>query len=297
MNPIEHYNIANEDIEGILFGQVIQNDDPDKLNRIKVRIRGIFESPIMKEHIPWAVPVINAKVPELGSEVAVMFMRSDIERPMYMPEGFLDKKNIERLIGVYEAVITTRKSAVKTGISAVTGSFDEPQTTATAEFTYSKHIDIMSEDVAMESAEDVNFGEPQKAVVTEREITKGSERWSVTHVTGSFIEIHPTGDMVMHGITNVFYIIEGNHNEYAIGNRLSKVDGEYLIEAGGGMTIKVGGTELVFNAAGTHLQITGLQLQVDGLAVPPSAGKGPFCALSNCVFSGTIHTGNISVNN
>jgi len=45
-------------LDGIYRGQVLDNDDSEKLGRIKVRIFSIFSEKIKAEHLPWAVPAM-----------------------------------------------------------------------------------------------------------------------------------------------------------------------------------------------------------------------------------------------
>lgn len=80
----------------IYVGKVVDNVDPDKLGRIKVRIIEVFgrEDKIPDAALPWAIPMrpighgasvnlSSAKVPVIGSEVAVQFAKGSIYSPIY----------------------------------------------------------------------------------------------------------------------------------------------------------------------------------------------------------------------
>lgn len=77
-------------------GKVINNDDPKKLGRIKCTIKGIFEDDANDgEKLPWVNPQnpygLGGKpdtsafsIPELDSEVTIIFHHSDVYHPFYV---------------------------------------------------------------------------------------------------------------------------------------------------------------------------------------------------------------------
>lgn len=78
-------------------GKVLDNDDPDKLGRIKVNVLGIFDE-IDSEYLPWAVPAQplftgsgsgygHFAVPEVGSYVWCFFEQGDHNQPVYFAEA------------------------------------------------------------------------------------------------------------------------------------------------------------------------------------------------------------------
>lgn len=83
------------DIDGVLtfnsenntvhFGTVVDNADPKKLGRIKVKIDMIYE--MSKEDMPWVYPTnyspLNFYVPKIGEKVRVQFNDGDIYHPEY----------------------------------------------------------------------------------------------------------------------------------------------------------------------------------------------------------------------
>lgn len=83
---------------GMYRGAVLDNADPDKLGRVKVRVFGVFTEDIPTAAIPWAVPAMPLfagagagygcfAVPEVGSHVFVFFEAGDIYQPVYFAEA------------------------------------------------------------------------------------------------------------------------------------------------------------------------------------------------------------------
>jgi len=77
---------------GIYRATVLDNNDPSKLGRVKVNVFGVFES-IAAADLPWAVPMQPIgpgagngfgvfSVPEVGSNVFVMFEGGDVYQPI-----------------------------------------------------------------------------------------------------------------------------------------------------------------------------------------------------------------------
>lgn len=90
-------NSEIEDIvEDVYIGYVINNNDPIKKGRIKVRLYNLFSSKIPDEDIPWAIPnfsYLGSKkgsfiVPPINTLVKVYFDRRDIYCPIYEVKGF-----------------------------------------------------------------------------------------------------------------------------------------------------------------------------------------------------------------
>jgi hypothetical protein len=83
---------------GMYRGQVLDNNDPDKLGRIKVNLFGLTDG-IDAEDLPWAVPAYSIftgsgigygffAVPEIGTHVFVFFEGGgDIYQPVYFLEA------------------------------------------------------------------------------------------------------------------------------------------------------------------------------------------------------------------
>ena len=270
MNTVEHSEILKEVFKDLHFGTVIQNNDTGKQRRVKVRVKGVYDEPIKKEHIPWALPLGDGKVPTLGDEVPVLFIRGDHERPVYFGKDFVGSTRIEALIEIYQKIIDIKKASAKKSVSVDTVSFDEPDTESVADFSYFKDVDIIAEDVATENGENVNVGSPSKGMMVEKSLEKDKELYSFFHNSGTFIEVQKDGTLIIHGVKEAYHITEDNKKELIEGNYLMKVDGDFTIHTIGTMKIK----------AGTFI--------LDGTVTP---GTGPLNCLPNCLFSGGVHAG------
>jgi len=72
-------------------GRIVDNNDPDKLGRCKIRVFGVFEDTIPDEDLPWAIPDFNFIGSTLGSFVVpptdtivkVYFDNDDYHTPRY----------------------------------------------------------------------------------------------------------------------------------------------------------------------------------------------------------------------
>lgn len=84
------YEKFSDDIEGRWTGKVIDNDDPDKLGRVKIIVFGYYDD-LAEFALPWAVPDIGYVggtngsfiIPEVGSFVRGYFDQGDIQKPVY----------------------------------------------------------------------------------------------------------------------------------------------------------------------------------------------------------------------
>ena len=79
--------MADSELGGLLRGVVVDNKDPEKLGRLKVRVQAAYgEQPV--DNLPWAWPcfcyggmlgMFTYAVPEIGAGVWVMFLNKDGE--------------------------------------------------------------------------------------------------------------------------------------------------------------------------------------------------------------------------
>jgi len=86
-----------EDYLGTYYGEVVDNDDPDKIGRCRIRIYNLFydESGISDEDLPWSMPDFSFRgsltgnfiVPPVGTVVNVKFDRGDVYCPRYTTKG------------------------------------------------------------------------------------------------------------------------------------------------------------------------------------------------------------------
>lgn len=303
MNLLEHLKLLTEDIKGIKLGKVIKNNDPKELKRVKVRVNGIYSEPIKKDHIPWALPLLDTKVPQLGDYAIVFFQEEDIYRPVYLTGKMLEDGQRDVIKTLYQAIIDAKKSAVNIGVVVDSTTFDEPATEATNDLKFDKDIELIPEDVATEDGEKVNLGSPAKGILTEKDNRKDKERISSNHPSGTFVEIHKDGTVVLHGVKDLVEIVDGENNKLVKGVSKKRYEGDVNMEFKGNVKIKIGQARLDIDQAGNididsgsgKVQIKGTTLQVNGTVVPD--GTGPFCGLPIDPFTGAPQTGKISSGN
>lgn len=83
--------------KGRYRGEVIDNNDPNKLGRVKVNVFGIFDG-IDPSCLPWAIPATSIfsgagagfghfTVPEVNSYVWCFFEEGDMYQPVYFAEA------------------------------------------------------------------------------------------------------------------------------------------------------------------------------------------------------------------
>lgn len=84
-------------------GKVIDNDDPEKLGRVKIVVFGYYDE-LPESALPWAIPDLgyvggtngNFIIPEVGTFVRGYFDQGDIQKPIYDGVAFTEmtSKNI-----------------------------------------------------------------------------------------------------------------------------------------------------------------------------------------------------------
>jgi hypothetical protein len=90
--------IGNFNFPGFYRGKVVDNNDPDKLGRIKVTIGGILEDTIEVGNLPWATPAFpisygsgsgfgSFAVPMVDSWVWVFFENGSHVQPVFFAEA------------------------------------------------------------------------------------------------------------------------------------------------------------------------------------------------------------------
>lgn len=96
--------VEDDDFQKIYIGMVIDNKDPDRYGRCKVRVHGLHDE-FFPEDLPWAIPEFplnftekgSFMVPEIGTLVYVKFDDGDLYEPIYFG------KVIDRMKLNYEA--------------------------------------------------------------------------------------------------------------------------------------------------------------------------------------------------
>ena len=86
--------------ETILIGTVVANNDPERLERVRIRVPVVLDG-VADSDLPWAVPVLPrvqgmgsgigwCGVPAVGASIYVVFQRGDPHYPIYIG-GVVDR--------------------------------------------------------------------------------------------------------------------------------------------------------------------------------------------------------------
>lgn len=99
------YDLLNKDYDASMYrqfvGRIVDNNDPDKIGRCKIRVFGVFGPEIPDNDLPWAIPEFhylgssmgNFIVPPVDTIVRVHFDCGEIYLPIYTTK-VLDKSNL-----------------------------------------------------------------------------------------------------------------------------------------------------------------------------------------------------------
>jgi hypothetical protein len=90
--------------------------------------------------------------------------------------------------------------------------------------------------------------ESESGQVMEMDDTPGAERINLQHATGSFVEMHPSGDKVSKTVNNDYL--------YVLGNSFTRVVGTTAVVSEGAVTVKCSAGDITIQAAGGNMNIT-----------------------------------------
>lgn len=264
-------------------GVVEDINDPSRLGRVRVRAIGYHtddKSLIPTDALPWASvsqDVTNAGVSGVGlSPVGIKqgshcwgFFRdgNNAQDPVVCgvisgvpgqlprtnvgfndPDGEypradrLNESDVNRLArgDINDTIIQKKNDSVKTGVAqAGGGTWDEPNTAYNSEYPLN------------------TVHESASGHVHEIDDTPGAERLHRYHKSGTFEEIHPSGDKVTKIVTNNYTITMGNDFAYIEGNCNITVAGNANINVGGNSTIKTDGNHSEEIAGNMNLKVGG----------------------------------------
>jgi hypothetical protein len=96
-------------VEDVYIGYVVNNKDPIRKGRVKVRSYNLFSSAISDDDIPWAIPnfsYLGSKkgsfiVPPVNALVKIYFDRRDIYCPIYEVKGFNQNEQPDGILENY----------------------------------------------------------------------------------------------------------------------------------------------------------------------------------------------------
>jgi hypothetical protein len=209
-------------------GVVKSLDDPLQVARIQVRIHGIHSDSqidIPDENLPWAqvVAPINAGGTSglgnpLGIQVGALVFGIFLDgQHSQLP---LVLGSIPKLEG--QERDTPSVNALARGTNTVSHTPDpdtnEPALPYAAEYPYNKVYQT-------ESGNTIEIDD-----------TPGAIRIHIRHASGTFVEMHPNGDVVTH-TKNGFKTVTGNEKIHVTGNMEIYADGDIKLQATGNVDI------------------------------------------------------------
>jgi hypothetical protein len=238
------------------FGTVENNQDPEKLGRVKVRVHGIHSPDkgiLPVDLLPWAsvmLPVTSNEggMHDLyeGTTVFGFFLDGD-EMQVPFVTGVvpgLDDSSETTTISPHATQRARASAAKKKKL------FDEPADTYAAQYPHNRAVVTKS------------------GHVVEYDDTPGAERIHIFHTSGAYIEFLPDGRIVQKSVGDQFSISAGKQSIKASDNIDVKSEGSMSlsasgstsIESSGGMdisaasvAISAGAASIALNAAGTEM--------------------------------------------
>lgn len=233
---------ANEELKrnrkliGKLFiGEVVDNNDPERNQRVRVRIRKLFGDIIPTNMLPWYVlkrPVglggsqetSSASVPEIGTLVSVSFYEDNIYN------------------GIVDGYLTTARSALK---SSITYSDPSPPNDLISKVSVSVQDDF---DSSMVQNYPNSYGWID-SIKNWFKINKVSKSAEFVHSSGTKMRIDEQGNVTIHIVGNLKFIVEKDILESCT-NKATGQSGQYFHRVSNNSDTVVGG-QLTCNVAGT----------------------------------------------
>lgn len=94
------------DLHDKYIGKVVDNNDPDKKGRCRIRVFGVFGDEVQDNQLPWALPdpnfvgslVGSSIIPPIGCIVSVYFERGEIYLPRFTKK-VIDENHLPKNMG------------------------------------------------------------------------------------------------------------------------------------------------------------------------------------------------------
>ena len=240
------------------LGVVEDINDPEQLGRVRVRVYGVHpvnNQQLITEHLPWAPIMMQATSSsvsglgqsptgiETGSTVTVMFFDDDMQMPCVIGTfsgfpskvsdpntGFSDphsllprwlhESDVNRSARGKDHDQLDSRLNVELGVVKADGStWDEPSTAWAPEYPKNKVFESVS------------------GHMIEIDDTVSAERILVQHTSGSFVELHPNGDIILKSKGSTYEIIANDKN--------ISVGGDCNITCGGNLNVSSTGPAVV----------------------------------------------------
>ena len=208
------------------IGVVEDIQDPLQLGRVRVRINNMHTQDIAilpTEKLPWSTPVqsiTSAAIQEKGRSPTGLLVGSTVVG------FFADGQNAQfpLVIGTfagnpsYPDISEHEVNKLARGENKISktpdGKFSEPASPYAAQYP-KNHV-----------------YESESGHTIEIDDTDGAERIHIYHKSGTFVEMHPNGDVVTH-TKNGFKTVTGNENIHVTGNMNIHADGDIVMTTGG----------------------------------------------------------------
>ncbi len=204
---------------GLYEAIVVDNNDPQKLDRVKVRITelaGQLPSTWAPIQAPLAGPNTGiSMLPENNSYVFVQFLAGDVNRPVVTGGSWKSQANQTQVPqAAYQAEADMKGARGQdTAATALGGTIQEPADQRAPQYPHNKVIHTQQHLVELDD-------------------TSGAERISFTHKMGTaYIDIYKDGSMVI-GLSKGLYLVAGAASaEHVKGNKDVVVDGNFSLKS------------------------------------------------------------------
>lgn len=252
----ETFNQTDTSFNHIYLGVVENNNSPSKDGRVQVRIAGLHTPQKNKNNItgvptdelPWALPMMPITtgavsglgyngVPRQGDWIALFFIGGNHNNPVYF--------------GALKATPVTAVDS-EVGFNDPDGKY--PLEAGQSDWNKEGRGDGSEEiktikDENLETFEPASpaeptypnntvFETPDGGIVVEYDSTPTKERWHVFHkASKSYVEIGPTGDMVMKSTGDKYEISAKGRKIFIKENDDQQIDGALTITVAGNATI------------------------------------------------------------
>jgi hypothetical protein len=181
---------------GIYRAEVVDNNDPAKLCRLKVKVYSLFQN-IPINDLPWAFPCFpfggkgnigSIFIPPRESTVWVAFEEGNPNIPVWIGTYYGTPNNAPETPNIFQG---------KTG--DVSQNDTEP---------------LINEPGAWKAQYPTNFGiRTPNGIVIEYDDTPENRRIHLFHPSGSHLEFRQNGDVVLHVKGNYHVVVDGNVEE------------------------------------------------------------------------------------
>jgi len=149
-----------------------------------------------------------------------------------------------------------------------------------------------------------NYSLDQEVLGTlvETEILAAAERIHVSTSQGTWFEIFEDGTIQVHSKKDYISVVQGDRLLATNGDKSEGVTGNSVLQVNGSIIVTRGGTTVTVSASAVSI-VTDVNCTVDSPNVTITGGElnvegqsnlnvsGPFCGLTNCLFTGAPHRG------